>query len=228
VGRRIVSVFGDASDSPPLAAGGAIAFDNADSVQGAPATSLTITNFLTSGTNRYITAFAGAASSTPPTITALTYGGTALDSQDLQFTGQYLRSRLYGKAGMAAGSANVVVTYSGTASEAGFGVISFTGVDQASPVRTAIGANAISASPTISVSSAVDDVVVDGAWLGTAVDSIAPGTGQTLRWSELAIGGPYLSGGGSTENGAANVTMSWTGGPTLNEWCISALSLKPA
>ena len=74
---------------------------------------------------------------------------------------------------------------------------------------------------TVNVTSALGEVVVDGlSTIDTAIRNVAPD--QTQRWNltEGAVGGA-----GSSELGAATVTMSWD---TPDFWAIGAVPMKPA
>ncbi len=75
---------------------------------------------------------------------------------------------------------------------------------------------------TVDVTSASDEVVVDVVGARNAA-SLTVGAGQTQRWN-LGVG--VIDGGGSSESGAATVTMSWTLSDTF-EWAIAGVSLKP-
>lgn len=106
--------------------------------------------------------------------------------------------------------------------------ISFTGVHQTTPIGTFVSATGNSNAPSVNATSAVDDMVVDVLASGYSTGNGAPwvpavGAGQTKRW-QLTLGFSW-SGQGSTEPGAATVTMSWTQGGT-SLWAIAALPIK--
>ena len=58
-----------------------------------------------------------------------------------------------------------------------------------------------------------------------SASSITVGGGQTQRWN---VGESAIDGGGSSEPGAATVTMSWALSGAPYQWAIAAVSLKPA
>lgn len=107
------------------------------------------------------------------------------------------------------------------------GAVSFTGVEQGTPVAgSASGAGTISPA-SVAIASAPGEVVVDAvAARGNAV-AIAPGGGQTQLWNlGTGAGGNDIIGGGSTAPGAASVTISW--GLTAGQpWAVGAARLRP-
>lgn len=95
-----------------------------------------------------------------------------------------------------------------TPSDHFLGVITFTGVDQTTPVGTAATTPfAFDTSPSVTVGSVnTDDMVVD-----FLLDQSAPtvGAGQTERWSPAATSYPTRF-RGSTQPGSSGGVMSWT------------------
>lgn len=87
------------------------------------------------------------------------------------------------------------------------GSVSFTGVDQSTPLvntATNIGSGT---TPTVNVTSAVDSMVVDAVCAGSAIGS----SNQTSRWiRNTAISSAAGNGAQSTAAGAATVTMSYS------------------
>jgi hypothetical protein len=155
------------------------------------------------------------------TVTGVTYGG-----QPLTLIGGVSatssRVELWRIVAPLTGTNNVVVTGTG-AKEKIAGATSWTGVHQTTPLGTAAFATGTSITPTVNVTSATGDVVVDTVM---AVDtaSLTVGAGQTQRWN-VALG-DYM-GGGSSEPGAATTTMSWTLSGSFT-WSIGAVPLKQA
>ena len=114
--------------------------------------------------------------------------------------------------GPSTGSNNVVVNLTGgSADKAGVGAVSYTGVDQTTPIDGIVTGETKSTSITQTVTSETDDLVQDAiASLHNALPTV--GAGQTERWA-FELGGVGTSGtwgGGSTEPGTASVTMDWT------------------
>ena len=99
------------------------------------------------------------------------------------------------------------------------GAVSYTGVDQTTPFGTAATATGASTTPSVVVSSASGELVVDA--LSSGGNTPTAGAGQTSR---IALANFF---GMSEEAGAASVTMSWTT-DTSNEWAIVGAPLKAA
>lgn len=158
-------------------------------------------------------------------VTGFTYNGvafTAVPSGSATINNYSVT--LYYLIAPATGSNTVSVTTTGAVNDIGIGVISFTGADQTSPLGTANTATGTSTTPSVIVSSAADQIVVDGL---TIVHSgtLSVGASQTQRWN--IIGGyGYLKSGGSTETGAASTTMSWSNS-TSQDWALAAVPVKP-
>lgn len=107
------------------------------------------------------------------------------------------------------------------------GVMTFSGVDQSTPLGTANSAIGAGTSATVSVTSAAGQVVFDAV---SADDSrgLTIVSGQTSRWNLSAGGtGDGVTGAASTKAGAATVSMSWTLG-AFDDWAICAVPIRPA
>lgn len=124
---------------------------------------------------------------------------------------------------LGSNTVGVTVTTAGTSVVAV--ASSWTGVDQVGPIGTLVGNEGSTTTPTVAITSATDEVVIDSVALdGTA--SLAVGGGQTLLKSGT-VGTPNIRAGSSHEAGAASVTMSWTAGSS-SDWCIAGCPIKPA
>ncbi len=195
-----------------------------DTVTSGTGTSSPITvSHTTLGTNRLmLVGISGAVSSGTVAVSGVTYGGVALSLVGTATAAAYQKTWIYQLVAPATGTANVVVTFS-TAPNTGavVGVMTFTGVDQSVPLGTFAGANGTSAAPSVNVSSASGELVFD------TVNHYWPltvGANQTQRWN---TGSGSIYGGGSSEPGAATVTMSWTASGS-DTWAIGAVPIKPA
>jgi hypothetical protein len=168
------------------------------------------------------------------TVSNVTYNGVGLTPVGSATQGIGSRVEIWSLIAPATGTHDVVVTFSANLEEtAKVGVMTFTGVHQTTPLGTFVGANGNSLGPaTVDVSSATNELVFDtvGCSLVTnGCTSLTVGAGQTQRWLEQTPdGAPGYRGGGSTEPGAATVTMSWTiGGTASSPWAIGAVPIKP-
>src|SRR5204862_8009783 len=98
---------------------------------------------------------------TTRTVSSVNYGGTALTRVGYQNApGTQNRIELWSLIAPSPGTANVVVTFSGSVDSVG-GAIVFSGVDQAAPLGTFASANRSNASPSVTVSSASGQVEVN-------------------------------------------------------------------
>lgn len=136
--------------------------------------------------------------------TGVTYNGVAMTQSG---TGTTLNSReastWYLLNPDTGSSFNVSAAYSGSPANLFIGAISFTGAGGVSGRATAEAVNNLI---TVDVSSNVGDMVCDSA-VALGNDVITVGAGQTQRFDAS----PAFTGyGGSTEAGAATVTMSWS------------------
>jgi len=124
-----------------------------------------------------------------------------------------------------AGTNNVQVNLQND-NKASIGVISFTGVDQTTPIDGVTTAQGTNSNPSVSVPSTTGDLVVD-VMASVASDSPTVGPGQTQRWNE-EMGGNGASdqyGAGSTEAGASSVNMGWSLSES-KEWAMIGFNLN--
>lgn len=196
----------------------AVAFDavgpGATGIGDNPVTSLTWSHTCT-GTNLLLTA--GVAAGVPGTdttvTTTVTYNGIAMTSAGKIHSNNDIHGyvELFYLVAPPTGANTVAVT-ANTAVALECGSVSFTGVDQSNPVAGATTSFGFSTAPSITVSSATDNMVVDAACSGSAIT----GSGKTSRWIQNLNGGSGAGNGAqSTAAGAGSVTMSYTAG---NDW----------
>jgi hypothetical protein len=157
-----------------------------------------------------------------PSVSSATYAGQALTLVGSAFIdGEGVL--IYSLVNPPSGTANVVIDYSSNPNYGSVvGVMSFTGVDQTTPLGPFAGATGSGTSASVNVSSAPDELVFDTV-MNAYDKAIYVGGNQTQRWNNQ--GEPTA--GGSTEAGASSVTMSWSW-TWSNPWAIGAVSIKPA
>src|SRR5438445_1905879 len=160
-------------------------------------------------------------------ITGVTYGGTAL-TQAVADTLKPLTSIWY-LVNPTSGTASVVVT--STASKgAVIGVISFTGVDQTTPVPTTAkndNAGGTTSPATVSITNANANAWVMDVAGSSNGGGLTNGASTTQQWS---IAGSANSGASSRKGplSASTVTsFSWTLG-TADSWNDLAVEIKPS
>lgn len=158
-------------------------------------------------------------------ITSIKYAGVDLVSIGGQCAPTvFLCCEQYKLSNPASGANSLVITYTGTLTLVG-GLVSYTNANQdtANLTGTQAIANGSTSPATVNVTSSVNEAVVDVAVMNDGV-AVTVGGGQTQRWNALTAGSTIRN-VGSTELGAASVTMSWTFSGT-HEWAISGVSVK--
>lgn len=206
----------------------AVALDNKLSTQGAGVTTLTTTSWTIAGSDRALVAGVGCSASSPPTVTAVKWGGSggvSLTSKSAFVAQTFFRNELWGMAAPAAASQTLFASFSGTADEACLGGVSFTGADQGTTFGTPATANAASGNSSANVTLVSGDLGVDMVYTG--MTTIAVGAGQASQWEEENINAG-TSGGMSTEGGSGSVNYAWTVGGVWTENAIPILQLAAA
>lgn len=202
---------------------GTVVFDAVSSAQHASTSALTWTHTPV-GTPTLAVVGVALGNDSAVVVTTVTYGGTlmTLIRNDVDVTGIRAKTWLYRLVSPPTGAQTVRVNLS-ISNRVVAGAITVRGSDTTTPISNHNGTRGNSASPSVSVTSAVGELVVDAVALDEG-GSWTAGAGQTERWDRQQF---PVSGAGSTEPGAASVTMSWTNSVS-NEWAISAASIKAA
>ncbi len=186
------------------------------------ASSATWAHTVNSGVNRAL--FVEIATTNTAQATSVTYAGLPLTRVFVRTDGR--TAEMWELVAPPVGTANVVVTFSGITG-AYCGATSFNGVKQSSPYgdfATASGLSLLGLGASVTVSSAVGNMVIDVQnW-----NSLLPlgiGGGQTVLWWDAAILMSDITAGSTEQAGAASVTMS--GGLSLNiiNYVIGAVSI---
>jgi hypothetical protein len=129
----------------------------------------------------------------------------------------------------SSGTHNVVVSFDQiipSARSAWASVITFTGVDQSTPLGDPASDTGTTEPVTVNVTSATGDLVFGVA--AAEYDSITNDDGsQTEHWNEYNVSS---AGAAVTEDSAATVTISWndTTSTGISHWSIGAVSIKPS
>lgn len=192
---------------------GAVAFD-AGTPSAGDGSSFTFDHTTGAGTNLAVFACVAVEvfGDVPPTISAISYNSIPLGELGcvLHYGGANGRTCAYGLANSqvtASNTAAFAATFSGTTDAWSAGIESFTGVDQTTPFDAAMtdGADNVTLSTSIEVSSAVDDMVASCLGIQDTSIAVTNGDGQTQR-IDIATR-PILR--ATTEAGAATVTHSY-------------------
>lgn len=209
----------------------AVQVDSVASATGTCASSLTWQHTVgANGTDRYLvvgisTGFAG--SSTSPTRVAFGTQGMSLLGSDGAGT---TRVFIYGLIAPARGTATITVTWAAGSCYAVAGSVSYTGVNQATPVgTTVVGVDNPVGLATVNVATVTGDKVFAVLSSNASATSATPvQSGAVVRWATL----------NNTEYGAADTlnvtspgttTISWNLTPnTANLWSLASVPIHAA
>jgi hypothetical protein len=199
-----------------------------DAVSGAANANVTTTNtwaHTCTGANGLLIVVAGNFGSTA--ISGVTYGGDALTYlYKVDYAGT-CRHEVWYKVAPKTGANNIVITYGATQSGSypSAGAVSFTGVNQSTPLGTSKTASGVGTTPAVSgISSATGELVIDSICLDSTVTA-TPTAGQTQTVANGNYGNNKVY--SSYKDGAASVDMSWTRS-TTGYWTAGGVSIKPA
>ncbi len=164
-----------------------------------------------SGSNRLVTVGCSLGKlDIPPFTLSATYGGISMLSDPVSLRKVNARGdgavQMFYLAAPPTGQQTVMVTLSGTTADLECGSVSFTGVDQLTPLRHTATSTGYSSTPSITISSAIGDMVVNTIDYGCSGGSSA----QTLAWMKqinCSTGGS--NGAQSIAAGAASVGMNY-------------------
>ena len=123
------------------------------------------------------------------------------------------------------GTYDVDVKFSSNSDGVAVGVMTFTGVDQTTPLGAFISNSGASGSASVTVASAANELAFGVVAVDDPTDYVlGVGTGQANEWDAYGF---EISGGGSTKAGAASVdlTWNWTGS---DNWAVGGISIKPS
>lgn len=162
---------------------------------------------------------------TADTVSSITYNSVAMTlvPSSTATNGQYTAA-LYYLTDPTTGSNTISVTFTGSVFDFGGVALSVTGADQSTPLGTANTASGTSTTPSVTITSASGELVLDTLIIAHS-GTLTVGGSQTQRWNAIT-GGGFIKGGASTEDGAASVTMSWSNS-TSQDWAITGVPIKP-
>jgi len=223
-----IEVLGFEAPAPRIAFHSSIAFDAASSAVEIAGDGVLSLSHTSTGSDLAVFAGVNTASGTGGGLGSLTYGGAGTTELWDALYGSFSGHAGYSLAGQATGAQTVTSTVA-VNNEHALGVMSFTGVDQTTPVGTPATATGTASPATVPVGGVgADDLVVDNLH---SLFGGAPGIGadQTQRYAQDVYGDAgdqqYLK--GSTQPGTAGGVMSWTNDGTA-EWGIGAVAFKAA
>ena len=136
------------------------------------------------------------------------------------------RTEIWRLVAPTAGAYDVVVNLNGSLDSTGYqavvSVMSFTGVDQTTPLGTYASSYGTAATQSVAISSAANELAFAVAGAQT---QLLTNSGNTEYWNDNTMYRTFAAGG--TKAGASSVTMTWTKG-TTSIWTMSGVSIKPA
>lgn len=195
----------------PSFVSGAIVHEGSNSVTGNSTTDSSVSVQCGTGSNRVLLGWLAVRSGTP-TISAWTYNSVGLTSvTSVTHGGNGLKLWLYRLNAPTTSSNTLAVTIS-SATDHILGGMCFSGVDQTTPLDTPVTSQADTDTASDNVSSATGDLVANTYATSEDATSLVTGSGQTQRFIQTNVAGVNLDAEGTTEPGAATVTMSgsWT------------------
>ena len=199
----------------------AVAVDGASSSSIAASLTLSWTSHIVGGADRLICVGSSIADLVSE-ATGVTFAGTALTQVTGSPVTNGFEASMWRLIAPITGAQTVVITVD-VATDIVGGEVSFTDVDQTTPLGTWAEATGTSDAPSVTVTSATDDIVI-AVIASDATQAPVPGADQTERWD---VDGGIVNGEGSTEPGAASVVMSATLA-IVGLWAIGGVSVKAA
>jgi hypothetical protein len=210
------------------AAGGSPTYDAVSSSSVVGGTSATWSHTCT-GSNRVLVVSVAILGDSSVTVSGVTYNGVAMTSRyqgDLSTSGVYAKNSVWTLVAPATGANNIVATYSGTnTGYAGCGAVSFTGVNQTTPIRTVYSAGPGGTTATLTATDSVSgDIVIAGVSAYDGGTTLA--ADQTSRvLTDPVSGTSYAFAMQTKVASGASTVMSWTG--AANYWTEWAFALRP-
>jgi len=175
----------------------------------------------TSGSDRLLTVAVHVDNGVAPSITSVKYNTVALTAVGEANNGN-AHVDLFRLINPASGANTVEIVLASAVDRLVGGSLSFTGANQTTPLGTLASATG-GDSPSVTVTSATDEIVLDAVTIANNPTLTVDGS-QTERYN-VNINSAGRS-AGSTEAGAASVSMDWTQSATEG-WGIVGVSVKP-
>jgi prepilin-type N-terminal cleavage/methylation domain-containing protein len=160
-------------------------------------------------------------------VTTVTYGGTSLTKVGEGVNGNDAMVYIYSLVAPAPGAADVVITFDSALDEGAIaGVMTFTGVEQTTPLGTFASASGNNSTPaSVNITSASGELVFGV--VSSEYEAFTASSGQNEHWN-MSISGAATNGAGGTDAGAPTVAMSWSLDPSYNHWASGGVSIKPS
>ena len=190
------------------------------------ANNYSLSHTVSSGTNRLM--LVGLSySTTSNLVSSVTYGGVALTlvTNASNATSPKPRSEIWSLVNPASGTANLVVSLTNsTGIYLTVGVMTFTNVDQTTPIGNKAIATGKKATASVTVASDTNSLVLAVLAAGDATFTTSTTGSQSEKWN---AGPGTIKGCGSTKPGAASVSSTWSKKGTPVQYAAAAVSIKP-
>ncbi len=239
-GSCVLSMTSDQAVMATFNLSAQIAFDaSSDGTTGGTAAgSLTIPHTVGAGSNRILVVGVSMWSTNAPQVsgTGMTYAGqpmTLIAKHKDAVSGARIYTELWYMLSPPSGLNNVYIPFS-VSTRAAAGVVSYSGVNQTTPLGTAVVDGRAGTNPSISVTSQSGELVVDVVGVKTsasATQTLTKAVGQTERYNKISnTGDNNVLIAGSDKPGSTSTSMSWTANPSITppeRWAMVAVPLKP-
>jgi len=209
-------------------AAGAIALRNANGTQGTGVSSLTWSHTVASGSDRLLIVRIANIDSTV-SVSNVTYGGAALTQLQSSTSGSgtsHVRASLWYLVAPTVGTANVVVTLSGSTRVQGYSN-DLSGVSQTTPFGTPVTTTGTNNALSVTATGATGDLMMDVAAAQGGAGTATAGAGQTAITGSTGPTANDVLGMGSTKAGAASVTLTWST-TASSPWVSIGVAIKQA
>lgn len=153
-----------------------------------------------------------------PSNVSVTYNSISVPLV-IEKLGSFVYTAIFHLATPASGANNVVVSWTGSCSYE-VNAVNYSG---AGDPTNSISASGTSAAPSVTVTSASGNLVIDSC-VFFSIATLTVGAGQTQQVNENSGGANPVTGAGSYESGASSVTMSWSASGS-DFWAIVGVDL---
>lgn len=181
----------------------------------------------TSGSNRLLLVGISLNNDNLETVSSVSYGGAPLTFIGQETYEDDARVELWQLIDPPLGTGDVAVTFSADLMQyAVVGAISFTGVNQSTPLGSFAGNHATSSAASVTVPSEANELVL-GVFSCETCGSVAGSSPAVQRWSATLGGGKEIGAGFSQPGQSGQVTFEASLG-TSDHWVFAAVSVRPS
>ena len=161
------------------------------------------------------------------TVSGISYGAKSLSLVTRSSDNNLVGAEIWGLTNPPVGTTNVVISFASAATSITAGALVLSGVNQTTPYSATSTNLATSSTPTVTIASAVGEMVFNSISVRGATAASPSGSGQVKYWSLPSQSGTINLGAVSLMPGASSVTNSWTT-TSGTSWSSCAVSIKPA